>query len=70
MNTFAQACTAIAAGLMAGFLGVGALANGIDAIESQRCPGLTRTRVNRGTILKDWASWGQCPLGGISSLKP
>jgi hypothetical protein len=71
MNSFAQACTAIAVGAMTGFLGVGVLARGVDAWEASRCPGVTRVQVNTGTLLKDWAAWGACPRQGlVAPLKP
>jgi hypothetical protein len=71
MNNFAQAITAIAMGTLVGFLGVGALARGIDTLESRKCPEVTRIRVNGGTILKDWAAWGACPRAGlVSPLQP
>ena len=71
MNDFAQAVTAMAMGTLVGFLGVGALAQGIDTLESRKCPGVTRIQVNTGTLLKDWASYGVCPRDGlVSQLKP
>jgi hypothetical protein len=71
MNDFTQSLTAIAMGTMLGFLGVGALARGIDAWEASQCPGVTRVQVNTGTVLKDWAAWGACPRDGlVAPLKP
>ena len=71
MNDFTQALTAMAMGTMLGFLGVGALARGIDTWEAHQCPEVTRVQVNTGTILKDWAAWGACPRDGlVSPLKP
>ncbi len=71
MNGFAQAVTAMAMGTLLGFLGVGALAQGINTLEARRCPGVTRIRVNTGTPLGDWASYGVCPRDGlVTPLKP
>lgn len=71
MNNFSQAITAITMGTLVGFLGVGALARGIDTLERSRCPEVTRIQVNGGTILKDWAAYGACPRAGlVSPLKP
>jgi len=71
MKEFAQIMTAMAVAQMVGFLGVGALARGVDTIEALRCPGVTRIRVNTGTMLKDWVAWGACPRQGLTApLKP
>ena len=71
MNDFAQVLTATSAGIMIGFLGVGALARGIDTMEANSCPNVTRVQVNSGTILKDWAAWGACPRSGlVAPMKP
>jgi hypothetical protein len=71
MNHFSQALAAVATGVALGFLGVGALANGIDAIESRKCPGVTRIQVNHIPFLKDWGTYGVCPRGGlVTPLKP
>ena len=71
MNDFAQAVTAVSMGTLLGFLGVGAMAQGLNAIEATRCPGITRIQVNTGTMLKDWASYGVCPRDGrVTPLKP
>lgn len=67
LNGFAGAVTAMATGTMIGFLAVGAVAKGIDTIESARCPGVARTQANTGTILKDWAAYGACPRAGLTA---
>ena len=70
-NGFTGAVVAVAMGSIVGFLGVGALARGIDFLEARRCPGVTRVQVNTGTIWKDWAAWGSCPREGlVAPLKP
>ena len=67
MNSF----IAVTMGTLVGFLGVGALARGIDTLERSRCPDVTRVQVNTGTPLKDWAAWGACPHAGlVAPLKP
>ena len=71
MNNLRYSHISIAGGVMIGFLGVGVLAKGMDALEAARCPEVTRVRVNGGTMLKDWASYGQCPDSGlVAPLKP
>lgn len=71
MNHFSQAVVAMTMGIAAGFLGVGALANGIDAIEARKCPGVTRIQVNHIPLLKDWGTYGICPRYGlVTPLKP
>ena len=71
MNDFAQAVMAMSMGTLLGFMGVGALARGIDTLEARKCPGVTRIQVNKGTMLKDWASYGVCPRDGlVTPLKP
>lgn len=70
-NGFTGAVVAVAMGSIVGFLGVGALANGLDVLEARKCPGVTRIKVNTGTLLKDWASYGVCPRDGlVTPLKP
>jgi hypothetical protein len=71
MNHFSQALVAMSVGIATGFLGVGALANGINAIEARKCPGVTRVQVNHIPFLKDWGTYGICPRGGlVTPLKP
>jgi len=71
MHAFAQAFTTVCTGIMIGFLGVGALARGIDTVEANSCPGVARIQVNISAGLGDWATWGACPRGGlIAPMKP
>ena len=71
MNDFAQAVTAMSMGTLLGFMGVGALARGIDTLEARKCPGVTRVLVNQSTLLKEWAAYGVCPRDGlVTPLKP
>lgn len=70
-NSIAAPVTAIAMGIAGGFLGISALARGIDAFEANRCPGVTRVRVNSIPMLKDWGAYGICPRSGLTApLKP
>jgi hypothetical protein len=68
MKDIAQATTSIAMGTLLGFLGIGAVARSLDAWQASQCPGVTRVQVNTGTMLKDWAAYGQCPM--TVPLKP
>jgi len=70
-NAIAAVITSVAVGTMGGFAMAGLAARSIDSYESSQCPGVTRVRVNTGTILKDWAAWGACPRDGlVTPLKP
>ena len=61
VEELSEIVTAVTAGIMIGFLCVGATAKAIDKIESARCPQALRVTVNGGTVLKEWAEWRQCP---------
>jgi len=71
MEKFAAPVTAMAIGIMGGFLGLKPLALAMDAWEASRCPGVTRVRVNDKSILRDWPAYGACPRQGLTApLKP
>jgi hypothetical protein len=65
MIRFAEAMaapvTAMATGIMAGFLLVGEIARAIDAHQAATCPNSARVPVNSGTLLKEWAEYRVCP---------
>ena len=70
-NGFTGAVVAISMGALVGFMGVGALARGLDVLEARKCPGVTRILVNQSTLLKEWAAYGVCPRDGlVTPLKP